>query len=368
MGICAPPPIPSGLRVHRTVVGLGMREYQDDLASVSAAVLRREGVIIPGAASALVCFDEGGVGVRREVKLWHRVFRNGRGLSLFLCPACGGKAKFLRLYDGRWQCRKCLIRQGLQFRIAYGTRGGKRAAAREKHIERLRVRVGAGSLRACPSKGRGVEGRRSLEMSLRRGLIREREKLLEPERLSKAGRDTSRRPMMDGDGGWVPISCRELDLAVVEEVLVRCNCCIAKAAKELGIPASDLRRLVIWGPLKDAATERVEQAIDDAAGGHGDCRGAARSGRQWHRVKSGADVYVDQAAARRRGLERVGVGDEGRSGAMQDEAVQGAAMMIEVTAGPLKRVHPTRCGKEETGRLQRDRRTTLSRYTYWVAG
>ena len=159
------------------------REFQDDLASVSAAVLRREGIIKPGAASALVCFDAGAEA--KEIKLWHRIFRNGRGLSLFLCPACGGKAKYLRLYDGRWQCRKCLIRQGLQFRIAYGTRA-ERAEAREKHIERLRVRVGASALRARPGGGRGVEGRRSLEMSLRRGLIREREKLLERERLSKA--------------------------------------------------------------------------------------------------------------------------------------------------------------------------------------
>ena len=153
-----------------------MREFQDDLASVSAAVLRREGIIKPGAASAFVCFGDGAEA--REVRLWHRVFSNGRGLSLFLCPVCQGKAKFLRLYDGRWQCRKCLIRQGLQFRIAYGTRA-ERAEAREKHIEKLRVRVGASSLWACPSKGRGVEGRRALRMSLRRGLVRERDGLIE---------------------------------------------------------------------------------------------------------------------------------------------------------------------------------------------
>ena len=154
------------------------RQYQDDLARVSAAVLRRDGIIKPGASSALVCFDEGGVGVRREVKLWHRVFRNGRGLSLFLCPHCSGKAKFLRLYDGRWQCRKCLLRRGIMFKAAYGTRA-ERAEARAAHIERLRVRVGASSLRACPSKGRGVEGRRALRMSLRRGLVRERDGLIE---------------------------------------------------------------------------------------------------------------------------------------------------------------------------------------------
>jgi ribosomal protein L37AE/L43A len=154
------------------------REFQDDLASVNAAKLRREGVIKPGAASALVSFGEGADALRREVKLWHRVWSHGRGLSLFLCPRCGGKAKILRLHDGRWQCRKCLLRQKIQFRIAYGT-PVERAEAREKRIEKLRAQVAASSLRARPSGGRGVEGRRSLAMSLRRSLIRQRENMLE---------------------------------------------------------------------------------------------------------------------------------------------------------------------------------------------
>ena len=42
----------------------------------------------------------------------------------------------------------------------------------------------------------------------------------------------------------------------------RCN--IAGAARALGVPASDLRRLVSWGPLAAAASEKVEQAIDEA--------------------------------------------------------------------------------------------------------
>ena len=121
--------------------------------------------------------------------------------------------------------------------------------------------------------------------------------------------------MMDGNGssgGWIPISCRELDLAVVEEVLVRCNCCIAKAAKELGIPASDLRRLVIWGPLKDAATERVEQAIDDA---QATLIAGLRSGEAMVRVKSAGTLLSISPAARRRGWGR-----HGRGGGAQERA------------------------------------------------
>ena len=171
---------PRGLRVHEEVLTIAVmdRQFQDDLFAVNAATLRRDGVIKPGAASAVVCFGEGADALRREVKLWHRVWSHGRGLSLFFCPGCQGKAKILRLHDGRVQCRKCLMRAGIQFRIAYGSRQ-ERAEAREKHIEKLRAQVGAGSLRAHPSGGRGVEGRRSLQMSLRRALVRQQEELIE---------------------------------------------------------------------------------------------------------------------------------------------------------------------------------------------
>jgi hypothetical protein len=162
-----------------------MREFQDDLLSVNSARLRAEGVIVPGAASAIVSFGAGADALRREVKVWHREWSHGRGLSLFLCPRCGGKAQILRLHDGGPQCRKCLMRQKIRFKSAYGTRE-ERAAARAKRIEALKAKLAGGSLRVHPRGGRGIERRRELEMSLRRALIREREKMLEPERLSKA--------------------------------------------------------------------------------------------------------------------------------------------------------------------------------------
>jgi hypothetical protein len=62
----------------------------------------------------------------------------------------------------------------------------------------------------------------------------------------------------------LPVSCCELDLATVEAELVRARCNIALAARRLGVPSSDLRRLVSWGPLPAAASEQVEQAIDRA--------------------------------------------------------------------------------------------------------
>ena len=78
-----------------------MRQFQDDLLRVNAARLRALGVIVPGATSATVSFGEGDAALKREIKVWHRAWSCGRGLSLFLCPRCGGKAQILRLFDGR---------------------------------------------------------------------------------------------------------------------------------------------------------------------------------------------------------------------------------------------------------------------------
>jgi hypothetical protein len=153
------------------------REYQDDLIAVNSARLRALGLIRPDASSAVVSFGESADALVREVRVWHRKFRNGRGISLFLCPACGNKAQLLKLHDGRPQCRNCLKRRGVQFRIAYGTRL-ERAQARTERIERLRAKLVAGSLRL---DGRAIARRRELELSLRRALIREREGFLDAE-------------------------------------------------------------------------------------------------------------------------------------------------------------------------------------------
>ena len=128
------------------------REFQDDLIAVNSARLRALGVIRPGAASATVSFGEGADTLVREVRVWHRRFCNGRGISLFLCPACGKKAQLLKLHDGRPQCRNCLKRRGVHFRIAYGTRL-ERAEARTKRIEKLRAKLAGGPLRLKPWPG-----------------------------------------------------------------------------------------------------------------------------------------------------------------------------------------------------------------------
>ena len=55
-------------------------------------------------------------------------------------------------------------------------RRSERAEARTKRIEKLTAKLAGGPLRL---DGRGMARRRELELSLRRALIRERERLLE---------------------------------------------------------------------------------------------------------------------------------------------------------------------------------------------
>jgi hypothetical protein len=75
---------------------------------------------------------------------------------------------------------------------------------------------------------------------------------------------------MSGPGDFhskpsVPATVANLDLAVVIEVLARHACNVTDAAADLGVPASDLRRLLWANPaLQDQAFEVVEARIDKA--------------------------------------------------------------------------------------------------------
>jgi hypothetical protein len=63
----------------------------------------------------------------------------------------------------------------------------------------------------------------------------------------------------------VPDTMANLDHSVVIEVLARHSCNVTDAAADLGIPASDLRRLMWANPkMQDAAFEQVEARLDRA--------------------------------------------------------------------------------------------------------
>jgi hypothetical protein len=105
----------------------------------------------------------------------------------------------------------------------------------------------------------------------------------------------------------------------VEAALVQHRCNIAGAARSLGVPASDLRRLVSWGPLAAAATEQVELAIDEAEAVLHD---GLRSPDLMMRLKAASTLLALSPAARRRGWGRRGaVQQNGTSGTMPMEAL-----------------------------------------------
>jgi hypothetical protein len=63
----------------------------------------------------------------------------------------------------------------------------------------------------------------------------------------------------------VPATVANLAPDVVAEVLSRHSCNVSNAATDLGVPASDLRRLLWANPgLQDAAFEQVEARLDQA--------------------------------------------------------------------------------------------------------
>jgi hypothetical protein len=99
----------------------------------------------------------------------------------------------------------------------------------------------------------------------------------------------------------VPVSCRELDLAAVEAALVQYRCNVAGAARALGVPASDLRRLAAWGPLAAAASEHVEQAIDAA---EAVLRDGLDSPDVMVRLKAATALLTLSPAGQRRGFGR----------------------------------------------------------------
>jgi hypothetical protein len=103
--------------------------------------------------------------------------------------------------------------------------------------------------------------------------------------------------------GAVPVSCRALDLAAVEAELVRTRCNIAAAARTLGVPASDLRRLVSWGPLAATVSEQVERSINKA---EAVLREGLESRDALTRLKAASAILRLSPAGRRRGLGRAG--------------------------------------------------------------
>ena len=148
-------------------------------ASESVSRLRAEGKITADMTSVWIGF--GAIKLKREVRLAHRRFPNGRSWSFFLCPRCERRVRRLRLNDGRPMCSRCC---GNFHRISYGS-PDEREIARERRIDKLRKLIDGGPARLNPRTGRTLDRRWSLTYSLRRAVIVKRLELLRRRRAGK---------------------------------------------------------------------------------------------------------------------------------------------------------------------------------------
>ena len=152
------------------------RLFQDDLPSVSIPRLRASGVVTSDTKWVEVVFGEGNDGLRRQVRVVHRRFPNGGEWSFFLCPVCDRPARVLKLHE-KPMCRRCCLREGVDYRVSSGS-AVERDVARVARLQKLRELLDGGPARLHPRPGRRLDRRWSLTVSLRRGMIRERQDLL----------------------------------------------------------------------------------------------------------------------------------------------------------------------------------------------
>jgi hypothetical protein len=151
------------------------RCFHDDLATCeSVSRLRAKGVITPYTAGVVVCFGEGESVLRREVRVVHRNFATAaRRVSSFVRNAPGARA----FSNSRPKCWRCCRACGVRYRSANGS-PVERDAARVARLRKLRELLDGAPLRLHPRPGRRLDRRWSLTVSLRRGMISERQDLL----------------------------------------------------------------------------------------------------------------------------------------------------------------------------------------------
>jgi hypothetical protein len=154
------------------------RLFQDDLPSVSASRLRASGIVTSEMKSVVVVFGEGADALKREVELWHMFFPNHGVWSYFYCPSCSRRCRMLRVLDGCVVCRRCCLRHGVGYCISRGS-PVERDVARVARLQKLRQLLDGEPARLHPRPGRRLDRRWSLTLSWRRGMIRERQDLLQ---------------------------------------------------------------------------------------------------------------------------------------------------------------------------------------------
>jgi hypothetical protein len=98
----------------------------------------------------------------------------------------------------------------------------------------------------------------------------------------------------------IPASCADLDLEASGGALIRSCGVVSAAARALGVPTPDLRRLVYVRPeLLDAALEDEERALDEA---EAVMLAAIRAGDMRQRIRAAGLYLRATAGGRRRGF------------------------------------------------------------------
>jgi hypothetical protein len=99
----------------------------------------------------------------------------------------------------------------------------------------------------------------------------------------------------------VPASCAGLDPVAVEAELIRTRGNVTAAAKTLGVPAPDLRRVVWSSSLADTVYEQIEQTLDEA---QQVLRDALKGDDKTARLMAAKTMLTQSEAGRRRGWGR----------------------------------------------------------------
>jgi hypothetical protein len=96
----------------------------------------------------------------------------------------------------------------------------------------------------------------------------------------------------------IPASCAGLDFNEIKAELIKTNGNVSAAAKALGVPSPDLRKLVWSTKLGDVVFEQREEVLDEA---QEVIRAAMRSADKTHQLAAAKVMLTQTAEGRRRG-------------------------------------------------------------------
>ena len=97
----------------------------------------------------------------------------------------------------------------------------------------------------------------------------------------------------------IPASCAHLEFRELEAELIRNHGNVTAAAKKLGVPIPDLRRLVWSTKLANSVYEAVEETLDEA---QAVLREAMRGADLTHKLQAAKTMLTQTTAGRRRGF------------------------------------------------------------------